>query len=112
MTHSLGVSPVVNVQWHSDPSLLTWSPPSFYSNGSSNHAEFVYDILLNGVYMINTTNTSAYLNITNCSLFNVSITVNTDQYVSLEDNKIYFNSGSKFCYYNDILEIHFFRLYC
>ena len=103
----IGVSPVVNVQWHSDPSLLTWSPPLFYFNGSSNHAEFLYDILLNDVDMINTTSTSAHLNISNCSLFNVSITVNTDQYVSQENDQIYFNSGSKFHYYNDILEINF-----
>ena len=103
----IGVSQVVNVQWHSGPSLLTWSPPSFYSNGSSNHTEFLYDILLNGVYMINTINTSVYLNISTCDvLFNVSITVYTDQYVSQENDQIYFNSGSNYCSYTDILEIH------
>ena len=57
--------------------------------------------------IINTTSTSAYLNISNCAVFNVSITVYTDHYASLEDNEIYFNSGSKYTSYNDILEIHF-----
>ena len=64
--------------------------------------------------MTNTTNTSAYLNISNCVLFNVGITVYTDQYVSQENNEIYFNSGSNCTFYNDILKIRFFffRLFC
>ena len=100
------MTPVVNVEWHFDPNLLTWSPPSFYSNGSSNYTEFFYGILLNGVYMISTTNTSAYLNVSNCALFNVSIIVYTDHYASLEDSQIYYNSGSKYSSYKDILYIN------
>ena len=100
----IGVSPVVNVEWHSDSNLLTWSPPLFYSNGSSSHADFFYYILLNGADMINdTTNTSAYLNISNCAFFTISIIVHTDQYVSQENNQTYFDSGSKYSFYKDIL---------
>ena len=98
----IGVSPVVNVQWHSDSNSLTWSPPLFYYNGSSNHTEFVYYILLNGLDMINTTNTSAYLNISNCALFNVSITVYTDHFTSQKNNQIYFDYGSKYSFYTMI----------
>ena len=103
----IGVSSVVNVEWHSNPNLLTWSSPLFYFDGSSNHAEFVYYILLNDVDMINTTNTSVYLNISNCAFFTICITVYADQYVSQENNQVYLDTGSKYSSYKHILEIHF-----
>ena len=56
--------------------------------------------------MINTTSTSAYLNVSNCALFNVSITVYTDQYVSQKNYQTYFDSGSKYNSYKDVLNIH------
>lgn len=88
----IGVSPVNGIKWHHDTNLLTWSPPVFYSNDSDDATVFYYVIELNGSYITNTTNISINLNdISNCSLFNVSITVYIGHYISQDTTEIFYN---------------------
>ena len=104
----IGVSPVNGIKWIFDLNLLTWSPPVFYSNDSDD--AFVYTIELNSSYITNTTSTSINLsNISDCSLFNVSITAHIDQYVSQDTTEIFYNYfESKFIEYRQSTDNNFF----
>lgn len=90
----IGVSSVENVNWNPELSILSWSPPPFHSS-DTNTEDFIYQIILNGDSLLNTTNNSSHLNIPVCEKFHVSITVFFGQYVSLEKSKLINNTGSK-----------------
>lgn len=107
MTYILvGVSPVENIKWHSGSDLLSWSPPFFYSKESNDAFVYVVQVDSSETNVFNTTSTNAYLNISNCAEFNVSITVHTNQYVSKENSKMSYNSGSKSYKYNTYLHLN------
>ena len=109
------MSSVENVSWNPELSILSWSPPLFRSS-DTNTEDFIYDIILNGDSLDNTTNNSIPLNIPVCENFNVSITVFFGQYVSLENSKLINDTGSKlqrYIYCRNELSISFiYRLYC
>ena len=74
---------------------LSWSPPTFYSTDIPQGEDPDYNIIVNGNSIINTTNTSAWLNMSSCALnFNVSIITCISQYKSVKEYSVD-NTGSK-----------------
>ncbi|XP_019857015.1 PREDICTED: uncharacterized protein LOC109585389 isoform X2 [Amphimedon queenslandica] len=69
----LGITSVEDVNLSNDAGVrvLSWSPPSFFSKDILQKEKPVYNILVNGASIVNTTNTSVSLNnlsvISNCS---------------------------------------------
>ena len=91
------MSSVENVQWSIDSQTLSWSPPTFYSTDIPQGVDPDYNILINGISSINTTDTSVWLNVSSCAFnFNVSIMTCIDQYKSVKEYSVD-NTGSKLC---------------
>lgn len=110
----IGVSSVENINWNPELSILSWSPPPFYSSDNDINY-FVYHILLNGDSLINTTNNSIQLNISVCEQYSISITVFVGEYISPKNSFLIYNIESKLhkIYCCNELSISFiFRLYC
>ena len=94
---------------------MSWSPPSFYSDDviiiSGGHAITSYNVLVNGISVTNTTDTSVWLNTTAlpCTNVTVSVTASIVQYVSQGREYIFNITASKCIYHKK--EIYKYRLY-
>ena len=99
----LGISPVEDIQWFTETQTLSWSRPSFYSQDLIGHAfaDTNYNVLVDGISIINTTDTSVELTNSlinvSCTNFTVSITASLQQYVSEKKQEVIDNTGSKLC---------------
>ena len=82
---------------------MSWSRPSFYSLDIIGYAfaDTNYNVLVDGISIINTTDTSVELTSSlvnvSCTNFTVSITASLQQYVSEEKQEVIDNTGSKLC---------------
>ena len=99
----LGISPVEGIQWFTETQTLSWSRPSFYSQDIIGYAlaDTNYNVLVDGISIINTTDTSVELTSSlvnvSCTSFTVSITASLQQYMSEEKQEVIDNTGSKLC---------------
>ena len=95
----LGVSPVDDIQWSTDTQLLSWSPPSFYSQDILIYAliNTTYSILVNDISIFNTTERNVSLTNLNisCTTFKVSITTYINSYNSTPKIEIIDDTDSK-----------------
>ena len=77
---------------------LSWSPP-FFSSDVPQGESLVYNVLVDGISIINTTDTS--IELTNslanvlCTNFTVSLTASAYVYMSEEKQEVIDNTGSK-----------------
>ena len=82
---------------------MSWSRPSFYSQDIIGYALAAtnYNVLVDGISIINTTDTSVELTSSlvnvSCTKFTVSITTSLQQYMSEEKQEVIDNTGSKLC---------------
>ena len=82
---------------------MSWSRPSFYSQDVIAYAfaDTNYNVLVDGISIINTTGTSVELTSSlanvSCTIFTVSITASLQQYVSEEKQEVIDNTGCKLC---------------
>ena len=79
---------------------MSWSCPSFYSQDVIGYAANTnYNVLVDGISIINTTDTSVKITSSlanvSCTNFTVSITASLQQYVSEEKQELIDNTGSK-----------------
>ena len=80
---------------------MSWSRPFFYSKDILGYAfaDTKYNVLVDGISIINTTDTSVNLTSSlvnvSCTIFIVSITASLQQYVSEEKQEVIDNTGSK-----------------
>ena len=75
---------------------LSWLPPTFYSDDIPQREDPVYNILVNGLSVASTTDTSVWLNISSCTVeFNVSIVTSIDEYQSTATEYSVDNAGGK-----------------
>ena len=71
--------------------MLSWSPPSFYSQDIIKYSltNTIYNLLVNEISIINTSDVSVWLNISYCTVqFNVSIITYITQYQSIKEKSI------------------------
>ena len=112
-----GISPVEDIQWFTETQTLSWSRPSFYSHDVIGYAvaDTNYNVLVDGISIINTTDTSVELTSSlvnvSCTNFTVGIAASLQQYVSEEKQEVIDNTGSKLCIVS-ILTIYVNRLLC
>ena len=93
---------------------MSWSRPSFYSQDIIGYAfaDTNYNVLVDGISIINTTDTIANLtSLLSCTNFTVSITASLQQYVSEEKQEVIDNTGSKLLFYIQWF-LFLTRLYC
>ena len=100
----LGISPVEDIKWFNDTKTMSWSRPSFYSQDviGYSQSDTNYNVLLDGISIVNTTNTSVALTSSPVNVlcaFTVSITASLQQYVSEEKQEVIDNTGSKLLFY-------------
>ena len=77
----LGTTPVEDIEWSTDSKTLSWKRPSFYSDDVPQGSFFTYNIIVNDISIINTTDTSVWLNISSCDIhFNVTVITSIYQY--------------------------------
>ena len=99
----IGISPIECIQWFTETQTLSWSRPSFYSQDliEYSQSDTNYNVLVDGISIINTTDTSVDLisslvNVS-CTNFTISITASLEKYVSEEKEEVIDNTGSKLC---------------
>ena len=96
---------------------MSWSRPSFYSQDVEEYAVAAtnYNVLLDGISIINTTDTSVNLTSSlvnvSCTRFTVNITASLQQYVSEEKQEVIDNTGGKLLFYIQWF-LFLIRLYC
>ena len=80
----IGITPAENIEWFADSKILSWSRPSFYSIDIPQGSFFTYNILLDGISVASTTDTSVWLlNVSSCIMeFNVSIVTSIYYYTA------------------------------
>ena len=94
---------------------MSWSRPSFYSQDVIGYALAAtnYNILVDGISIINTTDTSVELTSSlvnvSCTKFTVSIIASANVYVSEKKQEVVDDTGSKLCML--ILTIYVNRLF-
>ena len=89
---------------------LSWSPP-FFSSDVPQGESLVYNVLVDGISIINTTGTSINLaSNVSCTIFTVSITASAYVYVSEEKQEVIDNTGSKLSVW--VFTLHVNRLFC
>ena len=108
----LGISPVdhLNLDFTSNPSWLTWSPPSFYSNDIPQWSITTYNVIVVNQYGSvivddNTTDTFYQLPsnyIEYCDIYTASVTANIEQYSSSGIIIAKQNTGGKIILYLSI----------
>ena len=101
---SLGISSVDNLDLNftSNPSLLTWFPPSFYSDDIPQGSITTYLVIVKSkdgsmIINVNTTDTFYQLpsNLTLCKFYTASVTAFIEQYNSIVATITEQNTGSK-----------------
>ena len=106
----LGISPVEDIQWFTETQTLSWSRPSFYSQDliGYSQSDTNYNVFVNGISIINTTDTSVELTSSlvnvSCTNFTLSITASANVYMSEEKQEIIDNTGSELCV---LARVHF-----
>ena len=90
---------------------MSWSRPSFYSQDVIGYAaaNTNYNVLVDGISIINTTDTSVKITSSlanvSCTNFTVSITASANVYISQEKQEVIDNTGSKLCVISYLLFI-------
>ena len=84
------------MSYNDNTGVLSWSPPSFFSDDIPQGEDPVYNILVNDISVINTTNTNVSLSFNNCSAAaNISIITLIGTYQSSK-NETLKNNGKYF----------------
>ena len=119
--HLIGVSIVENIEFdfNNNPSLLTWSHPSFYSDDiqQGSITTYLVHVKSRGGSVIaddNTTDTFYQLpnNLTVCDIYTASVRAIIKQYSSPATTTTEQYTGSKIILIIDLMSTFYIKLYC